>query len=327
MVYWPLLRNSRFRMSNQASLTTLARCVAGFALLCPALNAQTIDDGFMMGRNLMCAGYMYTYDSWNEYWEGTLKRSNGNIGTLTTQSHQIFANYGVRDDLNVIAMIPYVRTEASQGVLAGQQGFQDATIAAKYKFFQVPLSEVGSLRAIAVVSASLPMTDYVPDFLPLSIGFGSRRISARMTAHFRANKGWFINGTGAYTWRGEVGLDRPYYYTDGALTFSNKVSMPGVVDYTFSGGYTQGDLILSGLFSEQRTQGGGDIRRQDVPFVSNRMNFSRAGAWAKVPLPWHHALQAVAGYWYVVAGRNVGQSSTVTVGLVYLLKFPGSHHP
>ena len=31
--------------------------------------------------------------------------------------------------------------------------------------------------------------------------------------------------------------------------------------------------------SQQQTLGGGDIRRQDMPFVSNRMNFSGWAAW------------------------------------------------
>ena len=38
-------------------------------------------------------------------------------------------------------------------------------------------------------------------------------------------------------------------------------------------------------FSQQRTLGGGDIRRQDMPFVSNRMNFSKVGAMAMYPIP------------------------------------------
>jgi hypothetical protein len=293
------------------------------SLLCLTLHGQTFDDGIMMGKRLVCAGYMYTHDSWDEYWEGTLKRTNGNIGTVTTQSHQIYAIAGVTNRLNVITHLPHVRTEASQGVLAGMRGFQDATFGAKYKFFETPLTETGFVRAIAVFSASVPMTDYTPDFLPLSIGLGSRRISARMTAHFRANKGWFINGSGAYSWRGDVSLDRPYYYTDNRLTFSDQVPMPDVFDYSVSSGFIRGELVLSGSFAEQRTQGGGDIRRQDMPFVSNRMNFSRVGGWAKVPVVPNQALSVVAGYSYVVAGRNVGQASTVTVGLMYLFRIPG----
>jgi hypothetical protein len=234
------------------------------------LQAQTIDDGIMMGKGLLCAGFLYSHDSWSEYWEGSLERTNGNIGTITTQSHQIFANYGVTSNLNVIAHIPRVSTEASQGVLAGMSGFQDGTFAVKYRFFNTPFTETGSLRAIAVIEGSTPMTDYTPDFLPLSIGLGSRSVAARMTVHFRAHRGWFINGTSSYAWRDGVSLDRPYYYTDGRLRFSDKVKMPGVFDYALSSGYIRGELVLSGMFSEQRTQGGGDIRRQDMPFVSNR---------------------------------------------------------
>ena len=290
----------------------------------PRLHGQTIDDGIMMGKRLLCAGYMYTNDSWNEYWEGKLKRTSGNIGTLTTQSHQLFANYGVTNRLNVIAHIPHVRTEASDGVLAGQRGWQDATMAVKYKFLDTPITEVGSFRAIAVVSAATPMTNYTPDFLPVSIGLGSRRAAARVTGHFRARKGWFLNATSAYTWRDGVKLDRPYFYTNGRLTFSDRVQMPSVFDYALSSGYIRRDLVLSASFSRQRTQGGGDIRRQDMPFVSNRMNFSRAGVWAKVPLPRHEDISLVAGYSYVLNGRNVGQSSAFTIGVMYLFRFPGS---
>ena len=39
------------------------------ALFCKTLwlgvaSAQTIDDGIMMGKRLMCAGYMVTQDTW-----------------------------------------------------------------------------------------------------------------------------------------------------------------------------------------------------------------------------------------------------------------------
>jgi hypothetical protein len=264
---------------------------------------------------------MYTHDSWSDYWEGALKRNNGNIGTVTTQTHQYFANYGVTNQLNVITHLPHVRTEASQGVLAGMRGWQDATVAVKYKFFDTPFTKAGSFRAIASVSAGLPMTDYTPDFLPLSIGLNSRRLSGRLTTHFRARNGLFVQGTAAYTWRDDVKLDRPYYFTDGRLTFSDRVAMPKVVDYSFSSGYIKGELVLSASFTDQRTLGGGDIRRQDMPFVSNRMDFQRVGAWAKVPLPKYNAIAIVGGYSYVIGGRNVGQSSTITTGIVYLFNF------
>ena len=35
--------------------------------------AQMDNDAIMMGKNAFCGGPMYSYSSWNHYWEGTLK--------------------------------------------------------------------------------------------------------------------------------------------------------------------------------------------------------------------------------------------------------------
>src|SRR5450631_1392003 len=48
--------------------------------------AQTVDDGVMIPSKTFFSGYLYTHDSWDHYWEGTLSRANGNIGTLTSQT-------------------------------------------------------------------------------------------------------------------------------------------------------------------------------------------------------------------------------------------------
>ena len=54
--------------------------------------------------------------------------------------------------------------------------------------------------------------------------------------------------------------------------------MPDVIDYTFRAGYWKHGLYLPVSFTQQITLGGSDIRRQDMPFVSNRMNASRLDA-------------------------------------------------
>jgi hypothetical protein len=304
----------------------MTRVLMGMVVFVAALWGQTIEDGIMMGRGRLCGGYMFTQDTWDQYWEGGLKRSNGNIGMMVTRGQHIFANYGVTDKVNVIAQLPHMRTHATQGFNAGMRGWQDATVAAKWKFFQAPLTEQGTLRLFGGISAVTPMSDYTPDFLPFSIGLGSRRLSARMTAHFRTNGGWFVNAHNAYTRRDGVELDRPFFFTNGRLTFSDRVAMPSVYDLNLSGGYIKGEMVLSGSFHEQRTLGGGDIRRNDMPFISNRMNLSRFGGWAKIPVPRHERISMVAGYSYVVNGRNVGQSTMVTAGVMYLFDFPWSRN-
>lgn len=79
--------------------------------------------------------------------QGSVKRDNGNIGTLTTQSVTWVGSYGVTDRLSVMAILPYVWTHASRGPLHGMHGLQDFTLAAKYQLLTTPLTDRGTLRA------------------------------------------------------------------------------------------------------------------------------------------------------------------------------------
>ena len=292
-----------------------------FAHLHPSLHAQTIDDGIMLANKTLCAGALYSHDSWDHYWEGTLERVNGNIGTVTTQTFTMAANYGLTSRLDLIINVPYVWTNSSEGVLHGQAGFQDLVLAAKFKFLSIPVKKFGAVRAMAVLSGTLPMTDYTPDLQPLSLGTNSKTLSGRMTLNYLGNNGLYLNGTAAYTLRANVTLDRPYYFTNNQLYLSNQVAMPNLFNYGLSVGYRKNDLSLLGDFSVQQARGGGDIRPQDMPFVSNRTNYSKAGATIKVPVPKVKRLQ----YWFIYSntfqGRNVGQSNTFTTGLMYTLPF------
>jgi hypothetical protein len=280
---------------------------------------QTIDDGIMIPAKTLFSGYLYTHDSWDHYWEGPLLRTNGNIGTLTTQTSTIYADYGITGRLNVIGNVPYVWTDASQGVLAGQSGWQDLTIAAKYRLVTAPLTDLAKAHVFIVPFWSVPLTDYTPDFMPLSLGTHSDRIGIRATVFLESNKGWFLNATGAYTWRGLVTLDRPYYFTNNQFFNTNEVDMPRVVDYGISPGYRRKQLMTQFNFEKLITQGGadsGDIRRQDMPFVANRVISTRIGGMFMHPVPWVPGLTFRVEYSYVIDGRNVGQSSTITTGLL-----------
>jgi hypothetical protein len=289
--------------------------------LAATAGAQTLEDGIMLPKGSLFAGDMFTYETWDEYWEGTLRRSNGNIGTLTTRTNVIFGNYGISDRLNVIAMVPHVWTRASQGVLEGMEGFQDVTFGAKFTLVEKRSTPIGSLRAMAVGAGGVPLTNYTPDFYPLSIGSQSKRLLGRFTFITQAEPGWYVTGSTAYTWRSGVSLDRPYYFTDGQMFFTNQVDMPNVVDYSAGGGYMKGNFMTAISFGQQITLGGGDIRRQDMPFVSNRMNFTRVSGMVMTPIPKLRRLAFQVGYSYTVQGRNVGQAATWSTGLFYRFPF------
>ncbi len=298
---------------------TIRVSVAGLAaFLATALPAaaQLVDDSLMVERKALFGAVVYGHDSWDRYWEGTLERDNENVGTLTTQSVTWVANYGVLPRLNLIAALPYVSTEASGGTLQKQSGLQDLTLAAKYQVF-----DRGSFHGFATVAAGLPVSDYVFDVLPVAIGLHSKQLSGRFLLNYRRESGLFAEATAAYTFRSNVHLDRPAYYTDGQLVLSDEVEMSDVFDYTVRAGYRGRKLMAPVYYAQQRTLGGGDIRRQDLAFVSNKMNFSRVGAMVvyALPRPTNLAVRVEAAR--ILDGRNVGKTTTVMAGLQYTLHF------
>jgi hypothetical protein len=200
-------------------------------------------------------------------------------------------------------------------------GTQDLMLAAKYQILATPLTERGTLRAMIVGAAGIPASNYTPDFQPLSIGLASKQLSGRFSLNFQAHEGWFLNGSAAYTWRANVKLDRPAYYTNGQLYLTNEVAMPDVVDYGISAGFQQGRLCIPVSFSQHRTLGGSDIRRQDMPFVSNRMDFAKIDGMVMYTLPAPRDMGIRFGTSRIVSGRNVGQTTAVTGGVFYTLHF------
>jgi hypothetical protein len=95
----------------------IRRCFILLAGLCmfSKLNAQTDADAIMMTKNNFCVGGMYSYSSWKNYWEGTNKRINANLGNVSTRMVGVMGNYGVSDKLNLLFSLPHVKTKATAG--------------------------------------------------------------------------------------------------------------------------------------------------------------------------------------------------------------------
>ena len=292
-------------------------------ILCASLNrltAQTLDDGLVMPKKDFCTGILVTQSQWKNYWEGDLKRDNQNLGTVSTTQIMWVGNYGLTDKINVIAMAPYVKTSASGGTLTGLEGLQDLTMGVKYILLKKELTS-DKLTAFGVGSFSTPLTNYTPDFLPLSIGLASTTATGRLTANYQLSSGWYASVSAAYTWRSNVTIDRPSYYTDGNIYFTNQVWMPNQFSSLYRIGYIKNALQAELNLTQQNTLGGGDIRKQDMPFVSNRMNFLKLGVLGMYYLakPKNVAVHLEASY--VLTGLNVGQSVAVTGGLLYTFHF------
>lgn len=289
-----------------------------FILLCligmmgQQLLAQMPHDGIYMSKKIACGALIYGNSSWTEYWENQLFRENQNIGRLTTESVTAMMAYGITKKLNVIAVVPYVRTNASKGNLLGQKGFQDASIWIKAKGY----SSHG-LTLHGVVGASMPMSNYVPDFMPMSIGIGSKALVARGILTYDLPKNLYLNSSIAYQMRSRVEADRDAYLAGDKLLYTREVAVPDAFDAAIRFGYLKKDNQLE-VFAEHFSCVGGDhIRRNDMPFMTNDMTMTSVGVYGKYQ-PKQLGINGRVSY--VVDGQNVGQSLSVSVGLLYIIK-------
>jgi hypothetical protein len=287
-------------------------------LLCfTQAKAQTDIDGLMMEKNFFCVGPTAGYSSWKNYWEGTLKRENLNLGKVSTTNFMLMGNYGITSKLNVLFGLPYVKTKASAGNLAGQKGLQDLSLLVKWVAYQKHIAK-GDLKAILMGGYSTPVSNYTADFLPMSIGLHSKNGTFRVMADYQRNH-WFATASCAYIARSNVTIDRYTYYTT-EMHYTNEVKMPDASQLNFRAGYRSETLVAEAVFNKWTTLGGFDIPRNGMPFVSNKMNATSIGLNLKYETP-VNGLSIVANGSTTVAGRNVGQATGFNAGVFYIFDF------
>ncbi|MFT3937069.1 MAG: hypothetical protein QM726_25810 [Chitinophagaceae bacterium] len=283
--------------------------------------AQTDADAIMMSKNNFCVGGMYGYSSWKNYWEGTLKRDNQNLGTVSSQMYAVMGNYGISKKLNVLFGLPYIQTKASAGTLHGQKGIQDLSLWLKY----MPVEkEIGSgvLSVYGIGGVSFPVSNYVCDYLPLAIGLHSTNVTLRAMVDYQLGS-FFATVSGSYIIRSNIKIDRDSYYTT-EMHYSNKVEMPNMSQFNLRIGYRTDRMILEALLGQSNTLGGFDITRNNMPFPSNKMNMTAAGLGFKYNVKPIDGLSIVGSGNYTLAGRNVGQATAFNGGIFYILAF--KHH-
>lgn len=302
-------------------LKRLLLCCAALALTAGGLRAQTDEDAIMMAKKNFCVGGMYGYSKWNNYWEGTFKRNNKNLGDVSTQMVGFMGAYGVTSKLNLLINLPYVSTHATAGTLHGQHGLQDLSLWAKWIPFEKDLGN-GTISVYTLGGLSFPTTNYIADFLPLSIGLHSTNLTGRLMVDYQLGR-FFATASGSYIYRNNITIDRTSYYTTTQHN-TNKVEMPDVAMEQFRTGYRSTYLIAEAIVSNTNTLGGFDIRKNDMPFPSNKMNSTSVGFNVKYTFKKVEGLSLIADGSYVVAGRNVGQSTMFGGGVFYVLDFTSS---
>lgn len=294
--------------------TLFAFCLLFFAV--PCIHAQTPDDGFWMEPGQICIAVPYSFDSWDEYWEGELLRDNQNIGTFKRQSVMPMFALGLIPNLNVIVSLPYVWTSSTGGSVTGQEGVQDFSLWLKWRPGQFSW-EKSRLDLSVVGGFSTPASNYYPDYLPFSIGLASTNLTGQGIVHFEMKKGWFATLTGGYTTRSNIELERDHYYSGGQAYYTNEMDMPDLATGRLALGFVNARIKTDAFVTVMNTLGGDDIRRQDMPLPNNNMDQTRVGAEAQYYFAKIKGLSVIGFGSYAVAGRNVGQSTNFGGGIAY----------
>ena len=276
--------------------------------------SQTDQDALMMKPKKLCVAALYASNSWTNYWEGNFKRDNANIGRLSTQTAMLMLNYGLNKNVNILASVPYIATKASVGTLSGLSGVQDVSLFVKWKPLAKSLGKQ-KFSLFAVGGFSTPTNDYNIDFTPVAIGNGSRVLSIRTTFDLERNK-LFATISGAFMYRSNVFIDRSAYYTTQQIN-SNEVQLPNAGNFQIRTGYRTKGIYAEAFFDHSNTFGGFDIRKNDMPFVSNKMNRTISGLEFKYYPSKIPTLGFIANTWYTLAGRNVGDANGYTAGISY----------
>ena len=280
--------------------------------------AQTDIDAIMMNKKQFCAGLMYGSSSWKNYWEGTNKRVNANLGTVSTKEFMIQGNYGIRNNLNFLFSLPYIKTKATAGSLHSMKGLQDLSLFLKYMPIKKEIGP-GTFSVYSIGGLSFPTTNYVADYLPLSIGMRSTNLSFRGMLDYQISN-WFATISGTYVHRSNVKIDRTSYYTT-EMHYTNEVRMPNATSFNIRTGFRSNKLIAEAVLNKWITQGGFDISKNNMPFLSNTMNNTAIGFNGKYTVKKDGNLALTGGLNHTVSGRNVGQATRFNFGAFYVIDF------
>lgn len=282
--------------------------------------AQTPSDEILMKKYELCVAVSYDHGTWNEYWEGAKLRGNANIGTLTRTTVAPMVAAGITDKLNILIATPYVQTKSSGGQLAGAKGFQDFSVALKYEIIKKQIGK-GNLAVLGTAAFATPMSNYLSDYMPYSLGLGTNEITLRGILHYQLDKGMYVRAAAAHLWRGQTEAERDYYYNNGSY-YTTFMDVPNAWNYNATLGTWLFDyaLRLEVNYMVMKSTSGDDIRLYNSPQPTNKVEVEQLGGFAQYyfkNVQKIKGLGVLAYYTQMINGRNMGKFTNIGVGATY----------
>lgn len=290
------------------------------------LMSQTPTDAIMMKKKEACLAVIYDHGSFDRYYEGTFLRTNGTIATVSRNTILPMIAIGIHDRINLIVGAPYIQTKSSEpngGRLAGAKGFQDISFSLKGKIVEKQFG-TGKLGALATAGYSTPVTNYLSDYMPYSLGFGANEWSFRGIVNYKLDMGVYAITTLSYLWRGQTKAEREYYYNNGSY-FTPWMDVPSAWNYTAAVGIwlLDNSLRLEGNYTGLNSTSGDDIRKYNAPQPTNKVAFKQVGFTGQYFFKNFRikGLGLLANYSQVISGRNSAKIQNITGGVTYQFKF------
>jgi hypothetical protein len=279
-----------------------------FTVMCFAVQGQSMIDGFMRGKGNLTTALSYSTEKYDTYYVRDSAVSNPNLGTITTNSANLFAAFGVTNYLDVVVGIPYVSANSTAGYWSKQTGLQDFSIYVKARAYHKDFGKLGSLSGMAAAGYIFPASDYIPD-APVAIGHQSKNMEGRLLLQYRLPMGFFVMAQGGYIKRGNITIDRGY-----------EVSVPDAWDYILKVGGTYKFLYADAWLNIQKARSGTNIGA-GVPFPTNALSYQRAGFTLYSSIPPIKNFGVSIGASFTLSGENVGKATRYSAALVYNVPF------
>lgn len=288
------------------------------------LRAQTPSDAAMMKQGEICIAMMYENSWFDHYWEGTYLRTNGTIATVKRNMVMPMAAVGIFDKLNLLVSVPYIQTESTEpngGHFKGAKGIQDLGLALKAELVRKQLG-AGRLFFLTTAGFSTPISNYLSDYRPYSIGFGAPEVSFRGILQYQLDNGIYARGALAYLWRGQTEAEREYYYNNGSY-YTPWMDVPSAWNYNAVAGILlfNNTLKLEANYMGLASTSGDDIRPYNAAQPTNKVNADQVGLTAQYYFKKPKGLGLWAYGSQVVNGRNTGKSTQIGGAVTYQFRF------
>ncbi len=241
-------------------------------------------DGFYRGQDHLTTVLGFGHEDNKDYLIG---REQSDL-CRTTRYFNIFAAYGITDQLDIQASLPYIENER-------YNQFQDLGIFSKYMFYDTSTTS-GNLQLSFGLGFSTPLSDYPIGGL-FDIGQQATVIDTRALIHYQWNSNWFVTAQSGFSFKFD--------------------EVPNSLPVVIKAGRAANKWYYDVFYDYQHSFGGIDYRGTPSPqnFMELAVDYHKIGATLYRNI--YQGFGAYVNYAQIVGGRNTFQGPRYGFGLVY----------